>query len=206
MPLAPWIPERLRKLGLQNDGSGPHYEASYYGPIDKMANVIFSGENYMVKLQAKLRKTAVPAPQIENPGVPVFDDYEEETNSLDSFNASVITNEGPLEPDFLIVRVDKDGVVGNTSGDQIVACIEVKRSFDLLETAERQINNYLKILAEKEPHRAFRGILVMGPVTYSYTVKKRVGSPDGQGRPTHNHLEEVLRRIQTEVEREIRRR
>ena len=65
------------------------------------------------------------------------------------------------EPDFLVVRVDTRGQVGDPNTYQPLACIKVKKD-DMTElSAISQIQQYVRILSQKEPHVVFRGILMI---------------------------------------------
>lgn len=50
-----WVCQRLENLALERDDRGPHFEASYYRPINKMADFLFSEEYFIVKPQPTIR-------------------------------------------------------------------------------------------------------------------------------------------------------
>ncbi|KAL0957286.1 hypothetical protein HGRIS_001100 [Hohenbuehelia grisea] len=63
----------------------PRYEHSYYGPIDKILNTIFSGARFLVKPQALLRREEETASAIRlKTSVAEIDEYDDgEVDSLD---------------------------------------------------------------------------------------------------------------------------
>lgn len=197
-----WISERLQQLVLQGGEQGPHFEASYYGPIDGMADSIFSGSEYMVKPQAKIRPTAPPT----GAGRPIRVRRNEQgpmRRSVDSYNAEVTDNVGLFEPDFLIVRVDTQRGLGGPQGDKIVACIEVKQDDSQSLLARHQLQVYLGTLDGKSTCKCPRGILILGKVTYEFNTKfRKMPTPGGEGLSTANDLEMVFRRLALKVEKE----
>ncbi|KAL0959485.1 hypothetical protein HGRIS_011195 [Hohenbuehelia grisea] len=74
-------PTRIREICT----NPPRYEHSYYGPIDKILNTIFSGARFLVKPQALLRREEETASAIRlKTSVAEIDEYDNgEVDSLD---------------------------------------------------------------------------------------------------------------------------
>jgi len=167
-----WIFRRLKLLGEKMDKREHGYESSWYGPLNKMTNLIFHGPVLMVKPQSTIRET------VEHAGSGSEDEFNDEGTSVDSMGAPVIRG-GFLQPDFLIAIVPEDG---NLYGDELVCCIEVKKDREGKRCTEVQMRKYLEWLSKKKPHDATRGILILGSITYVYNIQgKRMPSKKGEG-------------------------
>lgn len=94
MPKIPAWKQRLHELHL----NPPRYEASWYGPLDKLANHVFAADCFMVKPQPKIRRSALPDDGDDN------QPFEDEGLSLDSMGTPV-TRDCYFEPDFIIVHM-----------------------------------------------------------------------------------------------------
>ncbi|KAG2107333.1 hypothetical protein BD769DRAFT_132873 [Suillus cothurnatus] len=181
MPQIPAWKERLQWLHPHP----PLYEASWYGPIDKLANHIFADDYSMVKSQAKIRPSPL-ADKIDDPP------FEDEGLSIDSMGAQVVTGTF-FEPDFIIVLVDDDR-------DVPLVCIEVKKESESFMTSAFQIQHYTDLLAKKQPHEEFVAILVLGGKFYSYSVSgRRARSPRGAGWETSEDLEQAFEKVAKRV-------
>lgn len=59
------VPEWLVKRFAAIYAKPPHYEASYYGPINMFLTVYFpAGDHYLVKPQARLRQPSSPGERV----------------------------------------------------------------------------------------------------------------------------------------------
>jgi hypothetical protein len=186
-----WMVPRLEATGVKMDAKAHGYESSWYGPLNKMTSTIFSSAEFMVKPQPTIRRTV----QIEHEG-----SDKESDASIDSMGTPVISDK-ILRPDFLIVRVPEDG---SLDGDEVVACIEVKKDGEGPKSAQKQMKTYLKWILEKNPHIAVKGILILGSKTYVYSITgRRMPSENGEGVSTSDPegLRKVLEAIAQKVER-----
>ncbi|KAG1815054.1 uncharacterized protein BJ212DRAFT_1359160 [Suillus subaureus] len=165
MPKIPPWKQRLHELHL----NPPHYEASWYGPLDKLANHVFAVDCFMVKPQPKIRRSAPP--NDANNGQP----FEDEGLSIDSMGTPVIPDTY-FEPDFIIVHVKKKG--------------------GSYQSAGVQLHEYIEVLASKDPHDDFVGILVLGGKFYCFSVHgRRAPTPGGDGWETADNLEGVFEKV-----------
>jgi hypothetical protein len=183
----PWLRQHFQKYSLQL----PHFEASWYGPIDKLLNVVFHEPHFMVKPQAKLR-TTVPSPShnANDPGQAMQLDSESTARaSLDSQNAYVLpsTKHNPnwVSPDFILVVVSEEGTQHIP-----LACIEVKRTDTSNFKSVDQILRYMAMLDGKGPHPAFVGFLITGP---TFQLFYQDGNASSEVLSTVEHLEGTLR-------------
>jgi hypothetical protein len=189
-----WMVPRLEATGLKMDEKVHGYESSWYGPLNKMTSTIFSGADFMVKPQPTIRRTV----QIDSD-----EEFDFEGASRDSMGVPVISDKF-LRPDFLIVRVPEDG---SLDGDEVVACIEVKKDDEGQKSAEQQMKTYLDWISEKNPHTAVKGILILGSITYVYSITgRRMPTADGAGISTSHPkgLRKALEAIAKEVKKNWR--
>ncbi|KAG9079759.1 hypothetical protein FRC06_007501, partial [Ceratobasidium sp. 370] len=118
--------ELLQRIAsLQNES--PHYEASWYGPLNALLQYYFQlAQRWMIKPQAGIRRAA-PTP---GPGT-----------SIDSYDRAV--DERPDQPDFIVCNYGANG-----RDDRIKLIIEVKagnRRADVRH-GRRQILWYLQVM------------------------------------------------------------
>ncbi|KAG0699812.1 hypothetical protein DFH29DRAFT_1070487 [Suillus ampliporus] len=187
MTQVPAWKECLNQLHL----NPPHYEASWYGALDKLVNQVFAEDCFMVKPQPKLRRTAPVGEHNDNDNQP----FEDEGFSIDSMGAPVLSD-SYYEPDFIIVLVDDDR-------DIPLLCIEVKKEGESYDAARFQLRNYIEVLALKDPHDEFVAILVLGGTFYRYSASgRRAPTADGMGWETAENLEESFEKVAKRVLRE----
>jgi hypothetical protein len=178
MPQIPAWKERLQWLHPHP----PRYEASWYGPIDKLANHIFADDCFMVKPQAKLRPNPL-ADEIHDLDLP----FEDEGFSIDSIGAQVVTGTF-FEPDFIIVLVDDDR-------DVPLVCIEVKKESESFVALAFQIQDYTDTwsspMKNSWPYSCLAGI---------FTATMLVGGEDQvQEEQTSENLERVFEKVAKRV-------
>jgi hypothetical protein len=167
-PLCPWLVTRLAST-MRDDRV--RYEASLYGPLDRLLNHIFPQEQtFLIKPQGALRKTIDPQPVDIQPGTRA---------SIDSMNGPVLSRstvagqgrQEVLAPDFIVVKA------GPHYGDDVpLAIVEVKNHWSGNPSAEDvfQMYKYMVNISAKSPANDFRGYLVIKRTTYVY------GLPVGQ--------------------------
>ncbi|KAL6308546.1 hypothetical protein BKA93DRAFT_763069 [Sparassis latifolia] len=146
----------------------PSMEASWYGPIDRLANIIFSDDRCMVKPQTKLRASAhEEADDEESEGSDEEEQDEEfwkEGFSTDSMGKAVEASSRHTTvyiPDFVVVL--SDGI-----RDIPLMCIEVKKNNESQVSSIGQLRKYMMILGDKDPHEDFVGMLVLGGRFYTF--------------------------------------
>ncbi|GBE82900.1 hypothetical protein SCP_0412870 [Sparassis crispa] len=184
MPAIPaWLRARFRQMSLYP----PSLEASWYGPIDRLANLVFSDDHYMVKPQTKLRESVYAGeepndeePDDEEPDDEETDDDEssdegsdEEVHNAELWQEGLSTDSmGKVVqalsrdtkvyiPDFVVVLCD--GI-----RDIPVMCIEVKKNDESQESSIIQLREYMSIIGGKDPHEDFVGMLVLGGRFYTF--------------------------------------
>ena len=113
--------ERLRRLGLQR----VHYEHSWYGPLNKLFNVIFSGPRWMVKPQPPFRQEAAE-----------LSDEADPDTSISSYG--VVVEHAAKFPDFAICQYTR-----SLTGDTLHAVVEVKSDASDYSLNCLQLGQYL---------------------------------------------------------------
>ena len=96
--------EHLRQLGLHRI----HYEHSWYGPLNKLFNIIFLGPRWMVKPQPPFRQEA-----------PELSDEADPDTSISSYG--VVVEHTAKFPDFTTRQYTR-----SLTGDTLHAVVEVK--------------------------------------------------------------------------------
>ncbi|KAG1805666.1 uncharacterized protein BJ212DRAFT_1390878 [Suillus subaureus] len=178
MPKIPAWKQRLHQLHL----NPPHYEASWYGPIDKLANQVFAADCFMVKPQPKIRPSAPPG---DADGELLV---EEEGLSTDSMGTPVLPT-SYFELDFVIVLVDD-------ARDIPLVCIEVKKEGESHKSAGSQLYYYIEALTSKDPHDEFVAMLVLGGKFYCYSASgRRARTAGGEGWETAEDLEGIFEKV-----------
>ncbi|KIJ24725.1 hypothetical protein M422DRAFT_72322 [Sphaerobolus stellatus SS14] len=153
----------LKKRFEYISGASPHYEASWYGPINKLANAVFCDAQFMVKPQPRIRGERPPNSQ----------------SSLDSYNIQVgVDGTHDKIPDFIIVKMRDDA--GHPK-DIPLLVIEVKKDDANLSAAKGQLRFYLNEM-QKKGDADCRGILVVGSVMWNFLPTGR-RAPHPQGLP-----------------------
>lgn len=75
-------------------------------------------------------------------------------------------------------------------------CIEVKKEGGTYQSAGTQLHEYIEVLAAKDPHDEFVGILVLGGKFYCYSIHgRRAPTPGGDGWETADNLEGVFEKV-----------
>jgi len=145
----------------------PRYESSWYGLWNTVLGVAMPPhEGFMVKPQSKVR-----------PGLDVSEVLELLAEggrlSFDSDGGTVASRGGGREsvgvPDFIVSLT-------NGVADRPVLIVEVKRSGQGLEAAERQLLRYMEAAAARQSS-AFRGLLIAGPRARLYSIPLEPGRP-----------------------------
>jgi len=118
-----WLLERFNA----NFEEDPHYEASYYGPINMLLTSYFPAtNNFIVKPQARLQMLAPPGVQ----------------GSRDSYGRNVIALAVDHQPDFVVCKVlEKRGQV--PAVDVPLLILEAKRGVRPSGSSEAQIERYM---------------------------------------------------------------
>lgn len=128
-----WVRELLHRLTLQT----PRVENSWYGPLNKLFFVIFSGRNWMVQPPTPFRYL-----------IPVMTDSDEPYDGAIAATARI--------PDFAIFTCTPSLI----NYDTLHIAVEVKRLVDDVDEAIFQVGEYLDTHAKIAPN-AF-GITIAG--------------------------------------------
>ncbi|KAL4257837.1 hypothetical protein AB1N83_010200 [Pleurotus pulmonarius] len=184
--MAPPIRIRIRAIARYP----PHFENSYYGPLDKFLNLIFSGPHFIIKPQALLRMEeetkSTPAPinlDIEAANDEYHDgeldyvvddghndegsddDSDDENpladTSVDSYNIAVGHRGTNRFPDFVTCFFE-----GDIGSDVIRLVIEVKAHDYTLTTAVEQLEDYLELAGPRSQNERLHGVLIVKDVTW----------------------------------------
>ncbi|KIM72815.1 hypothetical protein PILCRDRAFT_15794 [Piloderma croceum F 1598] len=152
------VPEWLLKRFAAVYAKPPHYEASYYGPINMFLTVYFpAGYHYLVKPQARLRQPSSPGERV----------------SIDSNGQEVGTRNDDGNPDFLVS-------IGSSelSNDVPLLIYEVKREdsgdTEAAQQMDRYINWAMQYLSVLLPHasRKIWAVLVTGSKSDIYMMEQ----------------------------------
>jgi hypothetical protein len=152
------VPEWLLKRFAAVYAKPPHYEASYYGPINMFLTVYFpAGDHYLVKPQARLRQPSSPGERV----------------SIDSNGQEVGTRNDDGNPDFLVS-------IGSSelSNDVPLLIYEVKREdsgdTEAAQQMDRYINWAMQYLSVLLPHasRKIWAVLVTGSKSDVYMMEQ----------------------------------
>lgn len=180
----PWLVGRFQTMFT----NPPHFEASWYGPINAILNLFFPvTEGFLVKPQPRLRPPNLDAIPVDEPLENADDEHEEMISvsintSVDfsdlsadfSFDPSAVSYDshgdlvgfgGDYIPDFIAVN-------GTSSGnDDVPLCVvEVKRPQDSMKTSQEQVSYYLERTAYKNPSPDLVALLIMGEKTFTFTL------------------------------------
>ena len=123
-----WLLNRFDALYLQP----PHYEASYYGPINMLLTTFFTSQKgFLVKPQARLRDPPSPGGR----------------TSSDSYGQTVGTSDKDGNPDFLVSTA-----TSMLHCDVPFLIYEIKRDDQDEILASRQMDRYINWAREYQRH------------------------------------------------------
>ncbi|KIJ32082.1 hypothetical protein M422DRAFT_36009 [Sphaerobolus stellatus SS14] len=118
--------------------NAPHFEASWYGPIDKLLNTVFHDPEFMVKPQPRFRQSpSAPSSQastqsahsqVSTTTTGTAESSEQSVQvSLDSYNAKITKKPGAASriPDFAVVKLGEDA--NHCPNDVPVIVMEIKK-------------------------------------------------------------------------------
>ncbi|RDB27187.1 hypothetical protein Hypma_004410 [Hypsizygus marmoreus] len=168
-----WLRKRLRALCNSGATKRPHFESSWYGPINGVSYTVFTvKDGFIIKPQAKFRdKVSPPSSVIPGRSNSVSSNTSNMSTSSYNVEARPRTEPGPeadiLEPDFVIC------IAGSSlTGDKIVYIIEIKRGDEDAFKASEQITHYVKraVSTGAMISTGIVGLLVLGSETFRIKV------------------------------------
>ncbi|KIY53289.1 hypothetical protein FISHEDRAFT_55360 [Fistulina hepatica ATCC 64428] len=167
-------------MGPSDNTKPPLFEASLYGPLNSLLNMLFPAiDHYMVQPQALLQNSYPSEhPFPDSPIRPRADGFP---HPWDLFR-----------PDFAVVKVDPNGEFP----DIIVAIIVVKRTDETLGAAWCRLSHYAQVAFPKCRYENTRSFLVVGDKITEYRYKT-VGNQ--QGPKLNAHLRRRFKAVQFEI-------
>jgi len=178
-----WLLDRFEAIYV----NPPHYEASYYGPINALLTVHFpAADRFLVKPQARLRQPPTPG----------------QRTSIDSVGQRVGTFDNDGNPDFLIS-------FGSPQLHQDIPLLiyEVKQEKESFTEAAGQMDGYISWA--KEYQRQVTGtpppiwaVLVIGSESYIFFLdpaSNQVGYSELAINTTGAEIMDILQKVRASV-------
>ncbi|KAL5631855.1 hypothetical protein ACGC1H_000031 [Rhizoctonia solani] len=141
----PRLPARMRYRYEALKVRPKKREESVYGLLDKLLNLIFSGESYMIKPQGPIRKEAEeldPDTSLDWSQASITANFSVSSNdsikTSDSYGYEGDNEANFLFPDFIVCEYSP-----GATDDKPILVIEVKKGVEDLETGAEKLLDYL---------------------------------------------------------------